>query len=138
MRSLLLTLSLLGTSAFAEAGLPSYDLCTSPPCACGVSACACGELCASGQCRPAQMGYCASDSQCGSGTCGTFVCNFNVCVASDGGVRPDAGASMPTDAGTGSSNPPGGCSTAPVALVALAAVVVKRRRREPRARAQRV
>lgn len=129
MRTLLLMLTLLGTAAFAEAGLPSYDLCTTPPCACGVNSCACGEICASGQCRSAQMGFCGSDSQCGSGSCGTFVCNFNVCVASDGGVRPDAGTTTPTDAGSGSSNPPGGCSTAPVALVALAAVFLRRVRR---------
>jgi hypothetical protein len=92
MRTLLLLITLLGTAAFAEAGFPSFDLCTTPPCACGVNSCACGEICDSGQCRSAQMGFCGSDSQCGSGSCGRFVCNFNVCVASDGGAAGGGGA----------------------------------------------
>lgn len=129
MRTLMLVLSLAATSAFAEAGLPVYELCTSPPCTCGVTPCGCGEICAGSQCRSAQMGYCASDSQCGSGTCGTFVCNFNVCVASDGGVRPDAGRATPTDAGPGSSNPPSGCSAAPVSLLVLGSLSLLLRRR---------
>jgi hypothetical protein len=130
MRTLLLLITLLGTAAFAEAGFPSFDLCTTPPCACGVNSCGCGEICASGQCRSVQMGFCGSDSQCGSGSCGTFVCNFNVCVASDGGAA-GGGAATGGGSATGGGFAMGGAESQ--AVVAPKSVVAPRRAAVPQA-----
>jgi hypothetical protein len=114
--------ALASGSAFAEAGLPYFEVCTSPPCTCGTQSCSCGQVCSLGQCQQAQAAYCSLDVQCGgSGTCGTFVCDLNVCVATDGGMRPDGG-------GDPAPQPARGCATAPTgALLTLALALLRRR-----------
>lgn len=139
MTKRMLALCLLCSApAFAEAGLPLWELCSSPPCACGTTSCGCGEVCTQGQCRPAQQAYCSVDSQCGSGTCGAFACELNVCVPTDGGVRdggtdgggtcgvPDGGEHE-TDGGEDPAPPRGGCTAAPGLMVLGLALTMLRR-----------
>jgi hypothetical protein len=103
--------------AQAEAGLP-FSFCTQASCACGTTACSCGQVCNlnSGSCMSGQAGFCSSDAQCAA-SCNSFICEGNVCVV---GTRPDAGTT-PTP-------PPGGCSAAGQGSAVLALLFGLRRR----------
>lgn len=118
MRIGLLVVMLVAGSAFAEAGLP-YQFCGEASCACQATTCGCGQACNlnSGTCESAQAAYCGSDAMC-AGSCGSFVCEGNVCVE---GMR--------TDGGDGTQRPPmsGGCASAPGLLAMLAVALLRRR-----------
>lgn len=115
MRTIVLVGALLALPAFAEAGLP-YRFCAEPTCACQTSTCVCGQACNSGTCEAAQAAYCGSDAMC-AGSCGSFICENNVCVE---GLR--------TDGGDGIQRPPmsGGCTSSPGLLVSLALALLRR------------
>ena len=147
-RLLALTLWCLPAAALAEAGFaPTF--CAEPSCACGNTVCGCGQTCLGGSsCVDApQYSFCSVDAQC-AGSCGTFICEFNVCRARDGGVPdagstedagvPDAGATpdagpskdagSTNDAGPETPTPqPGGCAVAPVGALMVLALWLARR-----------
>lgn len=108
---------LLSLTAGAEAGSP-YQFCGETSCACQMTTCTCGQACnhATGRCEAAQAAYCGSDAMCAA-SCGSFICEGNVCVE---GLR--------TDGGDGTQRPAnaGGCASAPELLAVLAAALLRR------------